>query len=63
MFPSVAKAIKNPAIADDGPGSLYNNYTYFEACQAFLDGDQDIEMERSDIDYSKCLDRWPELGE
>jgi len=41
----------------------YVNYTYFEACQAFLDGDQDIEMERRDINYSKCLDRWPELGE
>jgi len=41
----------------------YVNYTYFESGQAFLDGDQDIEMERGDINYSKCLDRWPELGE
>lgn len=41
----------------------YVNYTYFEACQAFLDGDQDIEIERRDINYSKCLVRWPELGE
>ena len=50
------------AKADDGPGSLYDNYTYFEACHAFLDGDQMIEDERWDIDFSKCLDRWPELG-
>mgnify|MGYP001469979610 CR=1 FL=1 len=40
----------------------YVNYTYFEACQDFLDGDQNIENERRDIDFSKCLDRWPELG-
>jgi len=39
----------------------YANYTYFEACHAFLDGDQNIEDERWDIDFSKCLDRWPEL--
>jgi len=41
----------------------YVNYTHFEACQAFLDGDRDIKKERRDINYSKCLDRWPELGE
>ena len=41
----------------------YVNYTHFEACEAFLDGDRDTEMQRSDINYSKCLDRWPELGE
>ena len=39
----------------------YANYTHFEACHAFLDGDQNIEDERWDIDFSKCLDRWPEL--
>ena len=39
----------------------YANYTYFEACHAFLDGDQNIEDERLDIDFSTCLDRWPEL--
>ena len=41
----------------------YANYTYFEACHAFLDGDQNIEGERWDIDFSTCLDRWPELSE
>ena len=50
------------AKAQDGPSNdLYANYTYFEACHAFLDGDQMIEDERWDIDFSKCLDRWPEL--
>ena len=41
----------------------YVNYTHFEACKDYLDGDQNIEDERSEINYSKCLDRWPELGE
>ena len=40
----------------------YINYTHFEACHDFLDGDQNIEEERRDIDFSKCLDRWPELS-
>ena len=43
-------------------GGLYENYTDFEACHYFLDGDQNIKEERWDIDISKCLDRWPELG-
>ena len=42
-------------------GNPYDNYTDFEACHDFLDGDQNIEDERWDIDFSKCLDRWPEL--
>ena len=42
-------------------GNPYDNYTDFEACQDFLDGDQNIKDERWDIDFSKCLDRWPEL--
>ena len=50
------------AKANDAPGSsLYDNYTHFEACKDFLDGDQMIEDERWDIDFSKCLDQWPEL--
>ena len=50
------------AKAQDGASNdLYANYTYFEACHAFLDGDQMIEDERWDIDFSRCLDRWPEL--
>ena len=40
----------------------YINYTHFEACHDFLDGDQNIEKERWDIDFGKCLDRWPELS-
>jgi len=40
----------------------YLNYTHFETCHDFLDGDQNIEEERRDIDFSKCLDRWPELS-
>ena len=58
--------VLNPtdAKAQDGVSNdLYANYTYFEACHAFLDGDQMIEDERWDIDFSRCLDRWPELGE
>ena len=52
------------AKAQDGPSNdLYANYTYFEACHAFLDGDQMIEEERWDIDFSRCLDSWPELVE
>ena len=48
-------------------GNPYDNYTDFEACQDFLDGDQNIEKERWDIDFGKCLDRkcldrWPELS-
>jgi len=55
LHPTAAKA-------QDGPSNdLYANYTYFEACHAFLDGDQMIKDERWDIDFSKCLDRWPEL--
>ncbi len=51
------------AKAQYGCGSdPYVNYTHFEACQDFLDGDQNIEEERRDIDFSKCLDSWPELG-
>ena len=42
-------------------GGIYDNYTEFEACHDFLDGDQNIEDERWDIDFSKCLDQWPEL--
>ena len=54
--------VPTAAKADDGPSTdLYANYTHFEACHAFLDGDQNIEDERWDIDFSKCLDRWPEL--
>ena len=34
----------------------------FEACHEFLGGDQDIEKERRDIDFSECLDLWPELS-
>ena len=49
------------AKAQDEPGGLYDNYTHFEACKDFLDGDQMIEDERWDIDFSRCLDRWPEL--
>ena len=52
------------AKAQDGASNdLYANYTYFEACHAFLDGDQMIEDERWDIDFSRCLDSWPELVE
>ena len=40
----------------------YVNYTHFEACHEFLGGDQDIEKERRDIDFSECLDLWPELS-
>ena len=36
-------------------GGIYDNYSDFEACNDFLD-------ERWDIDFGKCLDRWPELG-
>ena len=43
-------------------GNPYDNYTDFEACQDFLDGDRNIEKERWDIDFVKCLDRWPELS-
>ena len=54
--------VPTAAKAHDGPGTdPYANYTHFEACHAFLDGDQNIEDERWDIDFSKCLDRWPEL--
>ncbi len=42
-------------------GGLYENYTDFEACHNFLDGDQNIKEERWDIDFSKFLDRWSEL--
>ena len=56
--------MNSTAKAQYGCGAeTYVNYTHFVACEAFLDGDQDIEMERRDINYSKCLDRWPELGE
>ena len=41
---------------------LYVNYTHFEACHEFVGGDQDIEKERRDIDFSECLDLWPELS-
>ena len=27
------------AKAQDWPGGLYDNYTHFEACHAFMDGD------------------------
>ena len=40
----------------------YVNYTHFEACHEFLGGDQDIEKERRDINFSECLDLWPELS-
>ena len=43
-------------------GNPCDKYTDFEACQDFLDGDQNIEKERWDIDFGKCLDRWPELS-
>jgi len=43
-------------------GGIYDNYSDFEACNDFLAGDQNIEDERWDIDFGKCLDRWPELG-
>ena len=43
-------------------GNPCDKYTNFEACQDFLDGDQNIEKERWDIDFGKCLDRWPELS-
>ena len=60
----MAALMTSTAKAQYGCGAeTYVNYTHFEACEAFLDGDRDIEMERSEINYSKCLDRWPELGE
>ena len=43
-------------------GGIYDNYSDFEACNDFLAGDQKIEDERWDIDFGKCLYRWPELG-
>lgn len=52
--------MSSTAKAQDKPGGLYGNYTHFEACKDFLDGDQMIEDERWDIDFSRCLDRWPE---
>ncbi len=55
--------VSSTAKAQDEPGGLYDNYTHFEACHDYLDGDQNIEDERWDIDFSKCLDRWPEFKE
>ena len=52
--------MSSTAKAQDKPGGLYGNYTHFEACKDFLDCDQMIEDERWDIDFSRCLDRWPE---
>ena len=43
-------------------GGIYDNYTDYEACNAFLSGDQNIEEELWNIDFSDCLDRWPEKG-
>ena len=43
-------------------GGIYDKYTDDEACQAFLDGDETIEQELWNIDFSDCLDRWPEKG-
>ena len=43
-------------------GGIYDNYTNDEACQAFLDGDEAVEQELWNIDFSDCLDRWPEKG-
>ena len=47
-------------VFDDG--GFYESFTDFEACNEFLIGDKDIEEERWDIDFSNCLERWPELG-
>ena len=43
-------------------GGLYDNYTEFDACKDFRDGDKNIEEERWDINFNKCLERWPELS-
>ena len=43
-------------------GGIYDNYTDDEACQVFLDGDETIEQELWNIDFSDCLDRLPEKG-
>ena len=47
-------------VAQFDDGGLYDNYTDFQACQDYLDGDENIEGERWDIDFGNCLDRWPE---
>ena len=54
LDPTVAKA-------QFDSGGLYENYTDFEACHNFQDGDQNIKDERWDIGFRKCLDRWFEL--
>ena len=43
-------------------GAIYDNYTDYEACNAFLDGDENIEEEVWNIDFSDCLDHRPEQG-
>ena len=43
-------------------GGIYGNCIDDEACQAFLDGDENIEQELWNIDFSDCLDRWSEKG-
>ena len=49
-------------VAQFDDGGLYDNYTDFQACQDYLDGDENIEGERWDIDFGNCLDRWPEMN-
>ena len=46
------------ALAHLDQGNLYDNYSDFEACQAFLDGDNNIAAEMWTTDFSTCEERW-----
>ena len=48
------------AVAHLDQGNLYDNYSDFEACQAFLDGDNNIAAEMWTTDFNTCEERWPD---
>ena len=48
------------SLAQLDEGNLYDNYSYFEACQAFLDGDENISDEMWTTDFSTGQECWPE---
>ena len=52
--------IGSKAQLDDG--GLYDNYTDYEACKAYLGGDQRIQDERWDIDFANCIELKIEKG-
>ena len=48
------------SLAQLDEGNLYDNHSYFEARQAFLDGDENISDEMWTTDFSTGQECWPE---